>query len=504
MITATIGKIFLDAYNKKYGTQYDAKTFFVEVYHPLFFCSNKYLQWVQNSPFVQGLESSCSGEFCVKEILKDENGKTKTFKNKDEIDSYLKSQYANYLDEIIEIKDSNLKQVKVLLKITDRQITRMLDSFIEKVNKKEVPDASIAPGFPASEEDSFATTSGQITNMNIETTKDDIYLSWIGASLGVGVNGGYLLFSQTEILLDIFEGWEQYRKIVDGIDALKGNQVNSWNGQWLIHRYDKRNFDSAQPMAGFHPFEKTTDGMNIVTQSWTKLFIRIAQHIDKGKLIGYVYGLDPKTKLPITIGFIPINLESIRRPIDLYQKFFGMSDNEGNKAEDLWGTEYGLKESCKTGVIGVKSMQPKGLKQYIMPDKGKDARIPKNDEKQTINFHTYQIWLLAMLNNEELWTKSMEFAQTLQTYVVNKDKNVGTKRQNNVKNILKATSKKTFLLALSEIASDVESFSKIEENAKIIHMMPTDNVPYYLTLIRFHYAGMNNKNNQQTLQLEFN
>ena len=449
------------------------------------------------------MESASSGEFGVKEILKDENGKTKTFKNKDEINSYLKSQYANYLDEIIEIKDSNLKQVKVLLKITDRQITRMLDSFIEKINKKEIPDASIAPGFPASEEDCFATTSGQVTNMNIETTKDDIYLSWIGASLGVGVNGGYLLFSQTDILLDLFEGWGQYRKIVDGIDTLKGNQVNSWNGQWLIHRYDKRNFDPEQPMAGFHPFEKATDGMNIVTQSWTKLFIRIAQHIDKGKLIGYVYGLDPKTRLPITIGFIPINLESIRRPIDLYQKLFGMSNNEGNKAEDLWGTEYGLKESCKLGVIGVKSMQPQGLKQYMMPEKGGKVEMPKYDEKQIINFHTYQIWLLAMLNNEELWNKSIEFAQTLQTYV-NNDKQNSTKKSHMVEKILASTSKKNILLALSEIASDVESFNKIEENAKIIHMMPTDNVPYYLTLIRFHYAGLSNKNNQQTLQFEFN
>ena len=43
MITATIGRLFLDAYNKKYGKNYDAKTFFVEVYHPLFFDSNKYL-----------------------------------------------------------------------------------------------------------------------------------------------------------------------------------------------------------------------------------------------------------------------------------------------------------------------------------------------------------------------------------------------------------------------------------------------------------------------------
>lgn len=30
MIAATIGKMFLNAYNKKYGSNYDAQSFFVE------------------------------------------------------------------------------------------------------------------------------------------------------------------------------------------------------------------------------------------------------------------------------------------------------------------------------------------------------------------------------------------------------------------------------------------------------------------------------------------
>jgi hypothetical protein len=60
---------------------------------------------------------------------------------------------------------------------------------------------------------------------------------------------------------------------------------------------------------------------------------------------------------------------------------------------------------------------------------------------------------------------------------------------------LATSSKKSFLSALSDIAHDVESFKEIEDNAKIIHMMPTDNVTYYLTLVRFHYAGLSNKNN---------
>ena len=445
MISATIGKIFLDAYNKKYGTQYDAKTFFVEVYHPLFFDSNKYLQWVQNSPFVQ------------------------------------------------------MKKGKKVETLTPDERKEKLHDFTKKVEDCRDPDASIALGYPASEEKEYATTSGQVTNINLAIKKENIFLSWLGSSLGVGLQGGLsILFSNAEILLDLYDGWKLYRSTLTENETLKGNQINTWNGQWLTHRYDAKSFHHEQPMAEFTPFESTKEGLSVATQSWTKILISISRHFTNPQMMGYVYNLGQTNT---TIGFIPFSLDHIRKPLQLYTKFFGIE--EGGKAEHLWGTEKGFRLCCQKGVIGIEAMQPKGLRQYMTPDKGKDIRIPKYDEKQIINFHTYQIWLLAMLNNEELWTKSIEFAQTLQAYV-NKDKKLSTKRGNMVKNILASTSKKNFLLALSEIASDVESFNKIEENAKIIHMMPTDNVPYYLTLIRFHYAGLSNKNNQQTLQFEFN
>ena len=59
MIASTIGRIFLAAYNEKYGTRYTAKDFFVEKYFPLFFDHKKYMQWVTNSPFVQGIKKGC-------------------------------------------------------------------------------------------------------------------------------------------------------------------------------------------------------------------------------------------------------------------------------------------------------------------------------------------------------------------------------------------------------------------------------------------------------------
>ena len=50
MITSNIGKIFLSAYNEEYGTSYDAKTFFLEQFYPLFFDQNKYMMTAGKSP----------------------------------------------------------------------------------------------------------------------------------------------------------------------------------------------------------------------------------------------------------------------------------------------------------------------------------------------------------------------------------------------------------------------------------------------------------------------
>jgi hypothetical protein len=241
-------------------------------------------------------------------------------------------------------------------------------------------------------------------------------------------------------------------------------------------------------MVGFNPFDNTKDGMNIKTQSWIKVILGISKQFKGPKMMGYIYNLGQTNT---SVGFIPFSLDHILKPLQLYIGLFGVE--EGKKAEEIWGTEIGFRTCCQKGAIGIEAMQPKGLRQYMVADKGKNIKLPKSDDKQIINFHTYQIWLLAMLNNEQLWTKSKEFAQTLQAYV-NKDKKLSTNRENLVKNILTSTSKKAFISELSKIAHDIELIDTIEEPARVVNMMPTDNVPYYLTLIRFHYAILSNKN----------
>ena len=432
MITSVIGRIFLDAYNEREHTGYDAKTFFIEKYYPLFFDAEKYMQWVQNSPFVQ-------------------------MKSGQKVETLSSDERREKLEELICKIQNGTK------------------------------DASVAIGYSASDEKGYATTSGQVTSLDIKVTHDEVYLSWIGASLGVGVKGGLsILFSNPLLLLSIYDGWAFYRAALNNNQKLKGNQIASWNGQWLAHRYDKRAFDAENPMADFNPYVSDKDAsMSMAVQSWTKILINLSQNFSGQNLLGYVYNLGQTN---ITVGFIPFILSQIRRPIDLYIRFFGMKNRR--QAEELYGTAFGFDRACQAGAIGLKALEPKGLKDYM--EKGKLPKYTDNEE-QTIKFHTYQTWIMAMLNNEDLWVQSESFAHVLKEYSAG-SKNAKTDRTNKVKALLGALNKKDFIRNLTDIISEAGDVSKLMGTAKLVNDMPADNVPYFLTLIRFHYAAIINLN----------
>lgn len=447
MITSAIGKTFLNAYNEEYGKNYDAKTFFEKVFFPIIFGGTKYALWVQNSPFVQGLTAINATEYGKK--IKDSNGKI------------------------------NIKP------LDEGLLQSMLKEFEDKVDKSN-PDASIAIGFPA--QDTTATTSGQVTDMLLPTNKEEVFLSWIGSALAVGIKGGFnILFNQKDILMDLFNGWKYYRHVLDNTSQLKGNKINTWNGQWLVHYYDRRTFDKDKPLAGFSPYTGKDGTLTVDLQTWTKVLIGIARVYQDIEVMGYVYNIGQTNT---TLGFIPFLLTQIRRPIQLYEKYFGMDD--GRKAESLWGTAIGFKAACRNGVIGLKAMEPKGLTEYIQG--GKLPKPEKNDE-QRISYNTYKIWILSMLNYEELWQESEELAQLLSDASVNKEKKISTKSANTVNEVLSAVNKKQFVEAVTKVVSSVGATDRLVSIVKDVHSMPTDNVPYFLALVRFQYAALNNKSN---------
>lgn len=431
MITSNIGKIFLDAYNEEYGTSYDARTFFLEQFYPLFFDQNKYMMTAGNSPL--------------------ENPKLSW-------------------DDMIKGK----KPYE-----TPEQRKSRFEKMIKKTDKSEA-DMSIARGYASL--DIAAPTSGQVTDLKLPNSQEESYASWIGDALGVGVQGGFsILFSKKEILLDIFEGWKLYRKCLNETSMLKGNQINTWNGQWLSHYYYPKEYDADMPLAGYSPYNTNKDGIiNIDTQTWTKILIAVSKKYRNAQILGYIYSIGKTNK---TIGFIPFDLTQIRRPIHLYEKIFGMSN--GRNAESLWGTAIGFKTACTYGAIGIKAMEPKGLRDYVY--KGKQ---PKAHNYDNINYNVYIIWIYAMLNNDELWEKSQELAKLLNEASSDKDKSISTKRKNLVETMLNATNKKQFIAAATEVVSFIGKKDEFKGIVKEIHGMPTDNVPYFLTLLRFQYKTL--------------
>lgn len=423
MIAANIGKTFLQAYNEKYKCAFTAKEFFIEKFFRLFFDEEKYMQWVTNSPFVQGIKK---GVYPTPE---------------------------------------------------ERQLK--LEVLVNKIAENDA-DASIAIGFPSL--DLLATTSGQVSNLTLPLDKEDVYLSWIGGGFGIGVKGGLsIFFNQKQILLDLFEGWEIYRSYLNTTPKLRGNQINTWNGQWISHRYDKRTYNASHPAASFDPFVATSDGgLEVSTQSWMKVLLGIARNYPDTLLTGYVYSLGQTN---ITIGFIPFNLPKIREPYDLYHKYFGTSDKDIN--ELLFGTEIGFTQACQTGSIGINALEPKGFRDCLR--KGSVPSYSDKDENKRINFNTYQIWLLAMLNNEDLWEKTRKFAEVLHAYTMS-DKNAKKTKSQAVINLIKSVKQQQFMEELTKLVENSDEASPLVEIGHLVALMPVDNVSYFLTLLRFQYA----------------
>jgi len=463
MITVNIGRTFLDAYNHKYNKTLSAKDFFEQEYFELFFNHPKYLQWATNSPFVQ----------------------------------MKKGQKPNLLNE--------------------QERMEKLQNLHTKIDAGD-KDASIAIGFPASEEKGFATTSGLVTDLDLDFKENEIYLSWIGSGLSIGVSGGFsFLFNQPEILLQTFEGWKIYRKFLNdpSIERLAGNKITSWNGQWLSYVYSKdyrANFDySSLDNLGF--FKLDTDKKTIIidTVKWSKLFFNLSKKFPDQTFTGYVFSLGQTNK---TLGFYPFRFQQAKKLISFYKNLFGENAvlNDAPKYEQMYGIH--IKRACELGAIGIQALEPEGLRKYFNNDKipnlkklkisrkteqtdeefeiYKQETEKKDHENKIIPFRIYKTWLLAMItkNKEEMSDYSENIAKAIYEYRIG-DKAGSKKRANIIKNQLFASkSKKNFLEALTEIISEVDA-DKLEifkELRDRIHLMNSEDFGYFIVLLKFDYA----------------
>lgn len=432
MITAVIGKTFLKAYNEKYNKSYSAKEFFEEEYFELFFNHSKYMQWVTNSPFVQ-----------MKTGQKPEK-----------------------------------------LSIEERR--EKLQNLFAKV-EEEVPDASFAIGFPASEAKEFASTSGLVSDVFIETEQEDVYYSWIGSGLGIGVAGGLnLLINDAAITLETYVGWKYYRKYLNDVtlEKLRGNQINSWNGQWLTYKLGRKfdeDFDfSTLEIEGI--FKVDSSLIEVNTVNWSNLFFSLSNLYPAKTLNAYIYSFGQTNK---TIGFIPVYLKAGKKLIEVFKQLFHTDLPFNNKDfQSLFGIH--IKRACELGNIGLHALRPDNLKKYMEEEKN----LSFKKEEDNLIYQSYKTWLIAMLskNKEEITDYTIELARLIQRYRAGAK---GTDRKNLIeKDLLGAKGKRGFIEALAEMISgidnaDLEILKKLKDE---VHLMTNEEFGYFNTLLKFDYG----------------
>ncbi|PZX51584.1 hypothetical protein LV84_03741 [Algoriphagus ratkowskyi] len=443
MYTSYIGKKFLRIYKEKEKKpeNYTAKEFFDEVLFPVFFDDEKHLMHVHGSTFFQSVG---------KNDLKT-----------GESESYFR-----------------------------------LNRLHQDIANNRISGSTYV-GYAAGKIDQ--PTSGQVSSIGHNIESEEVYASWVGEGLSIGFSGGLILIDNEEIMWNLFKGWILYRKYINQTPNIKGRQIETWNGHWLAHCFSK-DFNKEHPLTFFElPIgtsgeEKGT--ISIATLNWAKIIFALSRKFPNTVITSHAYFLG---KTNTTFGFINLYLPDVRRMFELRDKLFldkekmVLSDKEIETLEPF----YRFNEACKMGTIGLKSIEPRGLREFMSKGtvdytQGKDYKF--TDERSLINFQLYKLWIIAMLNKTELLKLATDVSRALLAHESHdpKENRGKSEKSNQVKGILDSKNLKNFIDGLTElvIKENADIFKEVVEQTL---KMPSDNFPLFSTLIRFEYAFLKTK-----------
>lgn len=434
MYTSYIGKKFIKLYNEKREKNLTAKEFFEKEFFPVFFDDEQHLMHVSNSPFFQRPSAKAL-----------EGGATKS--------------------------QAQLKK-------------------LHQDIKAEPPNMAIYVGFAAKE--MTGTTSGQLSNIDFKIDAEEMYASWIGEALGIGVSGGFvMLIDKNDVLWYLYEGWTIYRKFLSQTPMLKDKQIETWNGKWLTHRLSN-SYNEEEPTENFRLEEEQVLGkLAIATQSWSKVLFALAIKYPAQELIAYAYNL---SQTNTTLGFIKLFLHEVHKPFEWRDKLFMDERKTVLNDEQIMSLEtyYNFKGACKLGTIGLRALEPDKLREFMPAPFGKGKEFKFSDEASYTQFQIFKIWIMAMLNKKELLQLAAKVATALVDYEsANKPNSRGkTTLSEETKRILEAKNQKSFFDSLTELLEKApQNNNTFREVVAEVLSMPIDNFPLFVTLIRFEHTS---------------
>jgi hypothetical protein len=439
MYTSYIGKKFLKLYNEQEGTNLSAEQFFREIQFPVFFDSDKHLMHVHGSTFFQSIS-----------------------------------------DE--KVKESGTEPLARLKRLQD-------DISSGKIS------GSTYVGYAAGEV--TAVTSGQVTTMDYEITDEEMYLSWIGQGLAIGLKGGLLFVDDEKIFWLLFEGWNLYRKYHIQTPNLKPRQIETWNGQWLFFCSQFKSIDLIDKdrfQISIDSDDKEGGLKSIATIPWVKIVLALSKIFGNRTFTAQAF---VSSKTNTTYGFVNIYLQEIRKIYELRDNLFFDGESILKEEEiDTLITFYSFREACKIGTIGLKAIEPAKLREYMpkgsfLYAQGKEYKF--SDEESIMNYQLFKIWIIAMLNKTELLKLATRVAGALFEFEKSDErgKKVFSTLSQEVResgNIKAFIDKLTVVLNHQPTNADV--FKEVVEE---ILKMPSDNFPLFITLIRFEYAFQKSK-----------
>lgn len=439
MYTSYIGKKFLKLYNKINDRSYSAEEFFEKVFFPLFFRDESHLMHVGNSPFFQKPKEVDVIKF---------GGKSK-------------AQYANLKNNI----------------------------------EQDVPNMSIYVGSAA--KDVQGTTSGQVSDLVIDVDKNEMYASWIGEALGIGVSGGFvMLIENEEILTALYKGWQYYRLYLSQTPNVKDKQIETWNGQWLSYYYSS-DYDEINPEDGLNIETENVQGkIAIPTRKWSEIVLVLSKRFAKEIFTAYCYNL---SQTNTTLGFINLFLPEVYEMYELRDQLFideSTSILEDRQIQQL-ETFYNFRSACQQGTIGLKALEPAKLRDYmpkgsILWAKGQEFKF--KDEESYFNYQLYKLWIMAVLNKKELLELASNTALTL-TKLEAKDERGKKVLSTLSSDVRESKNLKFFIENLSKVILEIPTEADtLKQTVEEVLKMPTDNFPLFITLIRFEYNYQISKN----------
>jgi hypothetical protein len=323
-----------------------------------------------------------------------------------------------------------------------------------------------------------------LTDIDFKIEEEEMYASWIGQSLGLGVSGGFVIaIDNSEALYNIHKGARYYREYLKKTPNVKDKQIETWNGHWINHYYSKT-FEQDDVWSGFDLETKDTSGtVSIPTILWSRLIFMFAKIFPHQELTVYSYNL---SQTNTTLGFIKIYLPQIRRLYELRDRLFIKQEESvlSDKQIEFLEPFFSFKSVCRKGTIGLYSLEPKGLRDYLpigsyKYSRGKELKITENNKT------TYLIYKTELLKLAE------KLAAILVGYKKTdmKEKNRGkTVKYQEVKNLLDSRNIKFFIENITELMNNQDGSEKIfKEIVEEVLKMPVDNFPLFVTLVKFEY-----------------